>query len=231
MARQLTLSVSLPDMASFDNFYPSGNEELVTALRHFAATVGTPPTVMHIFGASGCGKTHLMYAGLKLTRGEGQPAHYLPMREPGVDSSAMEQIDGFGLVCVDDIDVLAGQAEAERALFRLYERVQDRFGHLVTTARQAARRLGLGLPDLVSRLHSGGTYHVSPLTDADKRNALRLRAAGRGITLSDDVLDYVLRRYPRDTHALFGLLDRIDQASLTAQRRVTIPFLQQLDRH
>jgi DnaA family protein len=153
------------------------------------------------------------------------------MREQEVDVSVLDQVDGVGLVCVDDIDVIAGQRDAERALFQLYERVQDSAGHLVTTARQAAHHLDLALPDLVSRLHSGGTYRIAPLTDAQKRNALRLRATGRGMALSEEVADYVLRRYPRDTHALFGLLDRIDEASLTAQRRITIPFLQELDRH
>ncbi len=230
MARQLTLSVSLPDRASFDNFYSAGNEELVTALRHVAATVSSAPTVMHVFGSPGCGKTHLMYAGVRLARESGQTVHYLPMREQEVDVSVLEQVDGVGLICIDDIDVIAGRRDAERALFQLYERVQDSAGHLVTTAHQAAHHLGLALSDLVSRLQSGGAYRITPLTDTQKRHALRLRAAGRGMALSDEVADYVLRRYPRDTHALFGLLDRIDEASLTAQRRITIPFLQELDR-
>jgi DnaA family protein len=231
VARQLTLPVSLPDTASFDNFYSDGNDELVNALRRFAATVGNAPSVMHVFGPPGCGKTHLMYAGIRLARESGQTVHYLPMREQEVDVSVLEQVNGVGLVCVDDIDVIAGTRDAERALFQLYERVQDSAGRLVTTAYQAAHHLGVGLPDLVSRLRSGETYRITPLTDAQKRNALRLRAAGRGMTLSDEVADYVLRRYPRDTHALFGLLDRIDEASLSAQRRITIPFLQELDRH
>jgi DnaA family protein len=35
-------------------------------------------------------------------------------------------------------------------------------------------------------------------------------------------------RYPRDLGALLDLLDRVDRASLAAQRRVTIPFLRSL---
>ncbi len=231
MARQLTLSVSLPDAASFDNFYSAGNEELVAALRHFAVTVDKAPTVMHVFGSPGCGKTHLMHAAVRLSRESGQTVHHLPMREKGIGVSIMEQVEGVGLVYIDDIDVITGRRDVERALFQLFERAQDSAGRLVTTARQAAHHLGLALPDLVSRLQSGQTYRITPLTDTQKRNALRLRAAGRGMALSDDVADYVLRRYPRDTHALFGLLDRIDKASLTAQRRITIPFLQELERH
>lgn len=229
MSRQLTLSVSLSDTASFDNFYASGNEELLTALRHFAATSASAPTIMYVFGSPGCGKSHLMHAAVRLARDRGQSAHYLPMRERDVDVSVLDQIDGVGLVCIDDIDVVAGRREAERSLFQLYERIQDNAGRLLTTAHQAAHHLGLQLPDLVSRLQSGGAYRIAPLTDAHKRKALRLRAAGRGIALSDEVTDYVLRRYPRDMHALFGLLDRIDEASLSAQRRITIPFLQELD--
>ncbi len=231
MAHQLTLSVSLPDTASFDNFFSIGNEELTTTLRHFTSSLANAPTVMHIFGAPGSGKSHLLYSGVRLARESGHTVHYLPMREPEVDGSVLEQVDGIGLVCVDDIDVIAGQRDAERALFQLYERVHDRTGHLVTTALQAPLHLALTLPDLVSRLQSGGTYRITPLTDAQKRSALRLRAAGRGMAMSDEVVDYVLRRYPRDTHALFALLDRIDEASLTARRRITIPFLQELDRH
>lgn len=231
MARQLTLSVSLPDTASFDNFYSAGNEELLTALRHFVTSFGDAPTVMHVFGGSGCGKTHLMIAGVRVARESGHTVHYLPLREHEGDVSVLERVDGVGLVCVDDIDVIAGRQDAEFRLFKLYERVQDSAGHLVTTAHQSAHHLGLELPDLVSRLQSGGTYRINPLTDAHKRNALRLRAAARGMALSNEVADYVLRRYPRDTHALFGLLDRIDQVSLAAQRRITIPFLQALDRH
>lgn len=201
----------------------------MTALRRFAVTVGDAPTVMHLFGGCGCGKTHLMYSGIRIARECFQAVNYLPMGKQEIGVTALEQVNGVGFVAIDDIDAIAGRGDAERALFQLFERVRDRSGHLVTTAQQAPHHLGLTLPDLVSRLQSGETYRIAPLTDGQKRNALQLRAAGRGMTLSSEVADYVLRRYPRDTHALFALLDRIDEASLTAQRRITIPFLQELD--
>ena len=54
------------------------------------------------------------------------------------------------------------------------------------------------------------------------------RARARGLDLSDEVGVYLLRRCPRDTHALFALLERLDKASLAAQRRLTIPFVRDL---
>jgi DnaA family protein len=33
---------------------------------------------------------------------------------------------------------------------------------------------------------------------------------------------------PRDMHSLCGVLDRLDEAALVAQRRLTVPFLRQV---
>ena len=41
----------------------------------------------------------------------------------------------------------------------------------------------------------------------------------------DETGRYLLTRFSRDTHSLFRLLDELDQASLSAQRRLTIPFV------
>jgi DnaA family protein len=86
----------------------------------------------------------------------------------------------------------------------------------------------LGLPDLVSRLGWGPVFQLSALTDIEKRGALQLRAHRRGLEMGDEVADYLLKRCPRDMDSLFNLLNRLDHASLAAQRRLTIPFVRQL---
>jgi len=42
------------------------------------------------------------------------------------------------------------------------------------------------------------------------------------------VLDWLFAREKRDLGSLLGVLDRVDAASLAAQRRVTVPFLRKL---
>ena len=86
-------------------------------------------------------------------------------------------------------------------------------------------QLGLGLPDLRSRLGACQQALLKPLDDAERRDVLRKQAAERGIELDDTVLDWLFNRYARDLGALLDLLDRLDQASLAAQRRITVPFL------
>ena len=58
--------------------------------------------------------------------------------------------------------------------------------------------------------------------------ALRQRARLRGLELGDEVMAYLSKHLARDTHSLFRFLDRLDQASLAAKRRLTVPFVREL---
>ncbi len=68
---------------------------------------------------------------------------------------------------------------------------------------------------------------LDALDDAGRREALRRRAARRGLELDDAVLDWLFRRVDRDLKSLTALLDRLDRAAMAAQRRLTVPFVRQ----
>ena len=84
------------------------------------------------------------------------------------------------------------------------------------------------MPDLASRLDWGRVVGLLPLDDADKLRALQLRAQLRGLSLSDDVGRYLLQHLARDMRSLCHALERLDRASLVAQRRLTLPFIKQV---
>jgi DnaA family protein len=69
---------------------------------------------------------------------------------------------------------------------------------------------------------------VQPLSDPEKSLALQLRAKQRGLSLSQDVANYLLTHAPRDMGQLFMLLERLDLASLQRQRKITIPFVKEV---
>jgi DnaA family protein len=96
------------------------------------------------------------------------------------------------------------------------------------TAEAAPDALSLTLPDLRSRLGQCTRVVLVPLDDDGRRRVLRERAQRRGLVLEDAALDWLLRRVGRDLAGLTALLDRLDRASLAAQRRITVPFLRQV---
>jgi DnaA family protein len=132
---------------------------------------------------------------------------------------------GLDLLCVDDVDTVAGDDAWERALFRVFEELRNNNGRLLITASMAMPEAGIGLRDLASRLASGPTWKLQSMSDEDQLAALQLRSRWRGLELPDEVGQFLLRRTDRSTIALFTLLDKLDQAALTAQRRLTVPFV------
>ena len=128
-------------------------------------------------------------------------------------------------MCLDGVEAIAGNASDEVALFHFHNAARAAGARLVYAASAMPAALPLGLPDLRSRLEQCTRIALEPLDEPGRREVLRQRAARRGLELDDAVLDYLLRRVGRDLGTLTALLDRLDQASLAAQRRLTIPFL------
>lgn len=225
MPRQLTLRVGLSDHACFDNFCIGGNLEAVRALHGLLENSGD---LVFIFGVPGSGKTHLLYAVQKAATSNARRATYLSMSDKHVVERLSSFLDFGELLCIDDVHRAAGNERLEKLLFNLIEQQRQVSGGMLFAANQSMQGLSWSMPDLASRLHSGASYHLRTLTDKQKKQAMCLRARYRGFDLPGEVIDYVMNRFPRDTKALFNLLDQIDEASLSTQRRVTIPFVKEL---
>lgn len=225
MNRQLALRVGLSDLASFDNFHAGSNSEAAAAMRELAAGRAG---VLYLHGLPGTGKSHLLYAAVKEAGRLGRPALYVSRAAVKAPGKEWLDLPGDGLVCIDDIGESLGRPEA-RALFSLYERIRNGPGSLVLSSRLAPEAVDWVLPDLRSRVGSELVYRLVELAERDLEDALRLRASHRGITLTDEVVRYVLSRYERSPTPLFRLLDRIDSESLARKRRVTVPFLRALE--
>ena len=119
-------------------------------------------------------------------------------------------------------------APDEVALFEFHNRARAAGGGVVYLASASPLALPLVLPDLRSRLGQCTRIVLRPLDDDARREVLRDRARRRGLVLEEAAIDWLLTRTGRDLVQLLALLDRIDQASLAAQRRVTVPFLRGL---
>lgn len=224
MAEQLPLGLQLKASARFSNFVAGPNAELVGQLHQIAA--GRGEAFCYCWGSAGCGKTHLLQASCHQASNEGRRVAYVSLRDTGRWAPALlEGWEQFDLVCVDDVDAIAAKPDWQEALFHLYNRMRESGSSLIVSANAAPAQLCIDLPDLRSRLGWGVVYQIRPLADAQRMQALQLRAQEKGCEMPEETASYLLRRAPRDMPALFDLLDRLDEASLAAQRKLTVPFV------
>jgi DnaA family protein len=222
--KQLALGVRLRADAVFDSFAPGENTELLTALRSSAAAP------LWLWGGRATGKTHLLQAVCART---GDTAAYFPLdRSLALPPEALAGFERTQVLCVDDVDAVAGDQAWEEALFRLFNEAADLRTRLIFAASVAPRQAAWVLEDWRSRAASCVVYQLRELDDAGRVEALRLRAAARGLQLPYETSEYLLKRMPRDLPSLLQILDALDEASLVQQRRLTIPFIRdELEKH
>ena len=215
------------DRPGFEAFIPGRNREAFEYLLSLAA--GAPGVSLYLHGPSGSGKTHLLSAACARVIERGGRAAYLALRTlPIGDLACPAWMEGLDLLCIDEVQEVAGRSAWERGVMGLYDGARDAGAALVLAGRGSPGGLGLTLADLESRLAWGLVYHLEMLDDRDKNEALVLRAKGRGIDLQPEVAEYLLCRYPRGMPDLCRLLDRLDHGALVAQRRITVPFVRDI---
>jgi DnaA family protein len=220
---QLALPLAIREKPGFDQFIIGDNIETVQLLKLIAG--GIKHTRLLLWGSHGCGVSHLLQASCILADEKDQAVAYIPLGDyQQLDPVMFEDLDQMIMVCIDDIDAIAGDLKWETALFHLYNRLREKDISLLMTAHSNPRNLDFKLPDLKSRMVWDLVYHLRPLADTDKIEALQRRAHARGFRLPREVAEFLVNRVQRDMPSLMQLLDQLEQATLTAQRKLTIPF-------
>ena len=222
---QLPLALRYPPDQRFETWL--GAPATLAQLRALAS--GEAGDALYLQGGSGSGKTHLLLAACAAAEAGGASANYLSLaRVRGRARAALQGIEQAGLVALDDLDAVAGDREDEIALFDLHNRVRDAGIGLLYAARDVPAALPMVLPDLRSRLAQCTLLALRALDDDSRTEVLRQRAAARGLLFDEAALEWLMRRHSRDLSDLGALFERLDRASLAAQRRLTVPFLKQV---
>lgn len=220
---QLPLGVHLADRATLDSYFTGPNGEVTAALRAQAGPGGAP--LLLVYGAPASGKSHLLQ-GLTAAAATQVGAAYVPLRQFGDEApDVLEGLEALDLVCLDDLDAIVTRPDWVLAVLRLLDRLRAHGARCVVSAAAPPDRLGIALPDLVTRLAAAAVYGLRPLNDTDRQRLLLERACERGLQLAEEASRLLLAQLPRDTGSLLAALDDLDRDSLRAQRRLSLPFV------
>lgn len=227
MYKQIPLAIFPDTGLTFDNFYQSESvAPLILELKKFVVTNGEP--FLYIWGETESGITHLLNAIQNYN--SSLSMQYLPLKEL-IQYSPLDILEGLeqmDLVCIDDIDCLESNGQWQEGIFHLYNRLRDGEKKLIIGGHQPPTKMKLTLPDLQSRLQWGITVRLHGLKNDDKQLAIQFYAKTLGMELSNEVAHYVMQRSDRSSRALFDLMKKLDHASLSEQRKLTIPFIKTL---
>ncbi len=234
MISQLPLPIHQINDETLENFYSENSLVLLNSLRQNFSSVTQP--FFYIWGNESCGKSHLLKAVNNHFLLEQQNASYIPLQKSQYFSPVvLENADLLDVICLDDIQLIAGDSEWEEALFNLFNQIKEQQNSntqrktlLLISGDCPPNQLNLKLPDLRSRLTWGEVYPLKSFTDEQKCAILQQRAKQKGLDLSDEVANFLLKRLDRNLNSLIDTLDELDHASLQAQRKITVPFVKEI---
>jgi DnaA family protein len=225
---QMALAMSLTDEPTLDNFISgAGNRLALAAVSQQALASGE--WYLYLYGNQGAGCSHLLQAAASAVNQQRiNTAVYIALdtvshRAP---RDVLDGCDELALVCLDNLQAVAGNTGWQEALFHFYNRCRDGGGaKLLLAGNSTPQRLGLTLADLESRLSWGIVIQLHELADEEKLEALAAHGRQRGLAITDEVGQFILARSPRHIAELLMVLERLDQASLTEKRKITVPFV------
>lgn len=223
MGAQLTLPLVLDSATTFDTWVVGDNQVLYA--RSQQVIEASKFDIIYVWGQAHTGRSHFLQACCHAQQRAGQVPMYLSLREQHVSPDILQGLEHTSLLCLDDIDHVAGDAAWEAALFHCYNRCQANQVPWLVTASASAMQVPWGLPDLRTRLGAGEVYQLHALNDEQKCQALQQHCAALGLDLSPEVAMYWLRHSQRDMKSLMEDLRKLDQASWQKQRALTVPFL------
>lgn len=226
MSEQLPVQFELQSTQNFDAFYPGNNKEIIAHLQQLFIN---KEQQIFLWGENGSGKSHLLQAACQETNNTNKTSFFFSLDKKTLPpTSILDGLENVDLVCFDNIDQISGNSKWEQAFFNFFNLHRDNNNHLILSALCPPKYLEIQLLDLKTRMNWGLTLKLKPLTDEQLLNALIYKADVSGFEITPNVGKFLMTHYTSDLPSIWKLLNKIEQATLIAQRKLTIPFLKQI---
>jgi DnaA family protein len=224
---QVPLQFEFQSNQTFDSYFAGNNAEILGHLKALASD--NQEQQIYLWGELGSGKSHLLQACCQSAKNAGKAPFYLAFPRLNPPSpSLLDGLEALDLVCLDDLQHIAEDDAWQQALFNFYNRHRQNNHQLLIAADCPPKYLPFTLPDLKTRMGWGLSLKIQTLADDQLIDALRHKAHYLGFDIPPAVGKFLLTHYVRDLPALWLLLERIDRATLVAQRKLSIPFLKKI---
>ena len=226
---------------TFDNFVEGKSNQLGRAA---AFQVALNPgrreaNPLLLYGGTGLGKTHLMYAAGNLMRRTNPGFRVLYQRSEQFVSAMIralqtKNIDDFknryrsvDALLIDDIQFFAGKDRTQEEFFHTFNALFESNQQIILTCDRYPKEVENLEPRLTSRLGWGLPVAIEP-PDFETRAAILLRKAElKGIVLPEDVAFMIARRMRSHVRDLEGALNTLAARAHFTGRNISIEFAQE----
>ncbi len=217
---------------TFDNFIVGSSNRFAYAA---SQAVASKPAVQYnplfIYGGSGLGKTHLMYAicneirkrnpaaKILYTKGETMTNEIIEMIHSGAGEELRSKYRQVDVLLVDDIQFLAGKERTQEEFFHTFDFLHSNNKQIVLTSDRPPKEIASLEERLRSRFEMGLHADIQP-PDLETRIAIiREKAESLELPVSNEIAEYIAGQLKSNVRQLEGVIKNIKaQYMLTGEK-------------
>ena len=232
---------NLDNHYTFDNFIEGRSNQLARAAAWQAAL--KPGDRAHnpllLYGGTGLGKTHLMFAAGNEMRRSNPGARVLYLRseqfynaffraiQEKTADQFKRQFQQLDALLIDDIQFFAGKDRTQEEFFHTFNALFDSRQQIIMTCDRYPREVDGLEPRLKSRLSWGLSVAIDP-PDFETRAAIVLsKAHERGTSVPDEVAFLLAKKMRSNVRDLEGALNTLAARANFTGRAITVDFAQE----
>ena len=152
-----------------------------------------------VYGANGCGKSHML--------------------------ALWQSKVGDSHIAIDNAETIFGDDAAERDLFHRFNIAKENGTSILLTMEHPVSHYDIALADLSSRLRAAPSIEIQSPDDIALQGVFLKLCHDRQLKITPDIIAYIMPRIERRYAAVRELVEKIDAASLSEKRAVTVPLV------
>lgn len=206
---QLNLfNIEVKRIASLDDF---GSDSFRAVKKAVDGIINHTINELYIYGNNGSGKTHLLNAIYHTYIKHDKNAIFLSFEELlGSDTQALQGLEAFSLILIDDLHLATNHLDWQHALFHLINQVRALNGKLIVSTNTSVIDLPFDFVDLTTRLAQMLSFNMPDGTDIkDRRAFVQSILRQKGWVFDQTIIEYVLQQGPHLPGDIVSVLTHI----------------------
>jgi chromosomal replication initiator protein len=228
---------------TFDNFVEGRSNQLgrAAAMQAAARPGDRAHNPLLLYGGTGLGKTHLMFAAGNAMRAANPKMRVLYLRSEQFLASLMKalqdktngmaafkrQFQQVDALLIDDIQFFAGKDRTQEEFFHTFNALIDGKQQIILTCDRFPREVDGLEPRLKSRLGWGLSVAIDPPDFETRAQIVLAKARERGAHIPEDVAFLLAKKMRSNVRDLEGALNTLAARANFTGRTITTEFAQE----
>ncbi len=223
----------------FDNFVVGPSNRLAQA-SCFAVSQspGNTYNPLFLYGNSGLGKTHLLHAVCCEARGKSAKTviqllscedfvnRFISAIEKGNVAGFQSQFRTVDMLVIDDVQFLREREQSQEEFFHTFNALYNNGKQIILSADSPPGKIPSLEERLISRFNWGLVTRIDPPSYETRIAIVQKKAHLRGLSISDEVAEYIARKVHANIRELEGALTSIYAVATTTGEQISLELAQ-----